>query len=137
MRGDGGKRRKILSPQITHSFHFLPRSQMVLHTHNRRCRPCSSGSCREAARYLCSLGKMTTRCFLCFQALIFPPLFYKWQAAPCHTQILRPPLNVELLSTLTLERTAKLQLRLGDPRFLRWGGIQTENVIFAPRYILG
>ena len=35
LRGNGRKRRKILSPQITHRFHFLPRSQMVLHTHKQ------------------------------------------------------------------------------------------------------
>lgn len=132
MRGNGRKRRfwvlKLLIVSTScqdHKWCFTPT--------NRSCRPCSSGSCREPAHYLCSMGKVTTCCFLCFQA----SSFYKWQAAPCHTQILGLPLNVELLSTLTLEWIAKPQLRLGAPKFLGWGGIQTENVIFAPRYILG
>lgn len=75
--------------------------------------------------------------FPLLSSLDFSSSFYKWQAALCPTQILRLPLNAELLSTLTLERTAKLELRLGAPKCLRWGGMQTENVIFAPRYILG
>ena len=104
---EGGK--KNLSPQITHIFHFLPRLQMVLHTHKHALQALFFRKLERTSPLLLFLWEDDYMLFLCFQDLIFFPLFISGrQQHPVNIQTLMPPLNVELISTLPLERTAKV-----------------------------
>lgn len=76
---------------------------MVLHTHKQALQALFFRKLQRSSPLPLLLGEDDDTLFPLLSSLDFSSSFYKWQAAPCHTQILRPPLNVELLSTLTLE----------------------------------
>lgn len=73
IRGDEGKGKKILSPQITHIFPFLPRLQMVLHTHKHSLPALFFRKLGRIRPLLLFLWEDDYMLFLCFQALIFSP----------------------------------------------------------------
>lgn len=114
-RGWREEGKEILSPQITHIFHFLPRLQMVLHTHKHALQALFFRKLERTSPLLLFLWEDDYMLFLCFQALIFFPSFFKRQAATCQQTDLNATTKCRAYFNITSGVDCKGIVEIGSP----------------------